>query len=109
MEKEGLQAAIDFTKYLLALAGGAIAFIIQPTFFANNPLLKTLGLLALVAFTICAISGLFLFSRGCVMLAGKNYDLNDTRIKCLGQTNVISFGVGFLLLALAEAIKLLSA
>jgi hypothetical protein len=36
MEKEGLQAAIDFTKFLLTLAGGAIAFIIQPTYFSGK-------------------------------------------------------------------------
>ena len=47
-EKEGLQAAIDFTKYLLTLAGGAIAFVIQPTFFSGSLLLKGLSIAALI-------------------------------------------------------------
>jgi hypothetical protein len=106
--KEGLQTAIDFTKYLLTLAGGAIAFVIQPTFFAGSDFLKLLSIASIVLLTICVITGLLVFSRGCVMLAEKDYNLEDKRIKYLGMTNVISFGMSFVLLALAVAIKVLS-
>ena len=34
-EKEGVQAAVDFVKYLLTLAGGAIALLIKPSFLAD--------------------------------------------------------------------------
>jgi hypothetical protein len=52
MEKEGLQTAVDFTKFLLTLAGGAVAFIIQPSFFSGNCLLKTLSLFALAFLSV---------------------------------------------------------
>jgi hypothetical protein len=70
-QKEGLQSAIDFTKFLLTLAGGAIAFVIQPTFFSGNHLLKTLAIGALFFLSACVISGLLVFSAGAVMLAKK--------------------------------------
>src|SRR5262249_32576695 len=103
MEKEGLQTAIDFTKFLLALAGGAIAFVIQPSFFAGSGLLKVLCMGALVFLSICVISGLAVFSGGCVMLAQKNYNLEDAHVKIPGLLNVFSFGIGFLFLAVAVA------
>ena len=105
MEKEGLQTAVDFTQFLLTLAGGAVAFIIQPSFFSGNCLLKTLSLFALVLLTICVISGLMVFSRGCVMLAEKNYALEDRHIKIPGRINVISFGLGSYYLPLQSQLK----
>jgi hypothetical protein len=109
MQKEGLQAAIDFTKFLLTLAGGAIAFILQPSYFADSSLaFRGIGILGLIAFTVSAISGLFVFSAGCVMLANGNYDLDLPRIKWPGLVNVFSFGAGFLLLALEIGWKLIN-
>lgn len=108
-EKEGLQAAIDFTKFLLTLAGGAIAFIIQPTFFAGHPVLKALSILALVLLTISVVSGLLVFSGGSVMLSKKNYDLEDKHVKWPGMINVLSFAAGFVLLAIAVGIRVLQA
>jgi hypothetical protein len=105
-EKEGLQAAIDFTKYLLTLSGGGIAFIIQPNFFSGNDLVKILSLWALVFLGICVLSGLIVFSAGAVMLARKNYDLEFKHIRWAGLTNVFSFAIGFILLASVVGIKL---
>lgn len=108
-EKEGLQTAIDFTKYLLTLAGGAIAFAIQPTFFAGHFWLKVLSIAALVLLTWSVIAGLMVFSRGCVMLAEKNYQLSDKRIRLFGMMNVLSFGASLVLLAIAVGIKVIEA
>jgi hypothetical protein len=106
----GLQAAIDYTKYLLTLAGGAIAFVIQPTFYAaGNYQVKLWSMLALVFLVISVISGLFVFSRGSVMLSKKNYDLGDWYIKIPGLINVFSFSIGFICVSVAVAIKLVHA
>lgn len=43
------------------------------------------------------------------MLAEKDYSLEDKRIKILGMANVISFGVSFVLLAVAVALKVIAA
>ena len=107
MEKEGLQAAIDFTKLIMALAGGGIALVIQPNFFANSLCLKILSLGALLSLAICMISGLLVLSGGAPMLATKNYNLESRFIKIPGLINVFSFGIGFLFLAIAVAIKLI--
>ena len=42
MNQEGLKSAIDFTKLLMALAGGGIALIIRPNFFAGSFWLKVM-------------------------------------------------------------------
>ena len=107
-EKEGLQAAIDFTKFLLTLAGGAIAFSIQPAFYGDSLVLKGLGLLSLISLALCVFSGLAVFSVGCVNLANKNYNLEDPRIRDWGRANIFSFAAGLFLLSLLVAGKILS-
>src|ERR1700685_1821158 len=107
MEKEGLQSAIDFTKLLMALAGGGIALIVQPSFFAGNCWIKGCSIIALLLLVLCVISGLVVASGGAVMLARKNYDLENHHIKVPGLFNIFSFGIGFFFLALAMGIKLI--
>jgi len=108
MDKEGLKAAIGFTKFLLTLSGGAVAFIIQENQFTGHPNLKLLSLSSLICLTVCVASGLLLYMRGSVMLANRDYNLEEAHIKFWGQTNVLSFGLGFLLLAIAVGIQVLS-
>jgi hypothetical protein len=108
-EKEGLQAAIDFTKYLLTLSGGAIAFIIQPNFFSSGEPAKLLSLSSLAALVLCVLSGLVVFSAGAVMLARKNYDLEFRHIRWAGLINVFSFALGFVLLAIVVGMRLTAA
>ncbi len=103
---EGLQSAVDFTKYLIALAGGAIAFVIKPEFYTTDPLLKILSTLSLGLLSISVISGLLVFSAGCVMLSSGNYSLRDRFIKIPGIINVVTFGFGFIFLAIAVCIKI---
>src|SRR5258705_13880130 len=102
-EKEGLQTAIDFTKYLLTLAGGAIAFGIQPSFFAGSYWLKGISILALVTLMASIAAGLMVFSRGCVMLSEGKYKLEDSRIRVWGLVNLGTFVFSFFLLAVAVA------
>jgi hypothetical protein len=109
LAKEGLQSAIDFTKFLLTLAGGAIAFVIQPTFFGGDIVLKYLAITALIFLSICVISGLLVFSAGSMMLARKNYNLEFRHVKYAGMLNVLSFAIGFLLIAIAVALKVIRA
>lgn len=107
-EKEGPQSAVDFTKYLLTLSGGGIAFVIQPSFSGTDLLLKILGTFSIILLSICVISGLAVLSRGSVMLSEANYSLEDARIKIPGVINVFSFGGGFILLAISVWLKLWS-
>ncbi|MGA3400022.1 MAG: hypothetical protein ABSC95_12450 [Acetobacteraceae bacterium] len=106
-EKAGLQSAIDYTKVFLILAGGAIAFIIQPSFFGGGKLSKLLALLALLSLISCVLSGVLVFSRGCVMLAEKHYDLDDPRIGLPRKVNLLAFQAGFILVALLVALRVL--
>ncbi|HTB45200.1 MAG TPA: hypothetical protein VK741_16370 [Acetobacteraceae bacterium] len=106
-EKDGLQAAIDTTKVFLILAGGAIVFIIQPSFFGGSKLSKLLSILALLSLSTCILSGVMVFARGCVMLAQKQYDLQDARIGFPRKVNVMAFQAGFLLVALLVALRVL--
>ena len=103
--KEGLQAAIDFTKYLLTLAGGAIAFVIQPASLAGGCWTKVLSILALGSLFACVVSGLFVLAGGATKLAEGNYSLENRFVKTPGIINVVSFGLGFLFLAIVILIK----
>jgi hypothetical protein len=105
MDKDGLQSAIDFTKLLMALAGGAIALIIQPNFFAGSYWLKVLSIGALIFLSICVLRGLVVFSGASVNLANKNYDLECKYVKIPGLVNLFSFALGFASLAAVVAMK----
>jgi hypothetical protein len=105
-EKEGLQSAIDFTKLLLTLAGGAIAFVIQPSFIAGSIVLKVLSISALLSLSISVLSGLVSISGSCVMLSEKNYRLEYRFVKYPGIINVITFAIGFVLVAVAVGVKI---
>ena len=105
-EKAGLQTAIDTTKVLLILAGGAIVFIIQPSFFGGSKLSKLLSILALLSLSACIVSGVMIFARGCAMLAQKQYDLK-THDQLPRKVNVMAFQGGFILVALLVALRVL--
>src|SRR5664280_2471897 len=104
MQKEGLQAAIDFTKYLITMAGGAIAFVIKPDYVGSADL-KSLSIGVLVLLSISVVTGLLVVSAGSLMLGRGHYDLEDRYIKIPGLINVIAFACSFLLLALEVGIK----
>ncbi|SRR6266851_5559566 len=106
-EKEGLQTAIDFTKYLLTLAGAAIAFGIQPSFFASSPWLKGMALISLISLSISIVAGMMVFSRGCVLLSEGKYKLEDHRIRFWGLINLATFVFSFLLLAISVGVKVI--
>jgi hypothetical protein len=106
-EKEGLQTAVDFTKTLLTLSGGAIAFILQPIFYGDSPVLRGMAVLALLALAICVLSGLFVISRCAVLLAHKNYNIEDPHVKVPGLINIWSFAAGFLFISILVAGKIL--
>lgn len=100
-EKEGIQSAIDFVKYILTLSGGAIAFLIQPTFLQNSIPIKILSSFSFVLLIVCIFSGLLVHARGCVMLSKREYDLEDPHLKYAGLVNQFSFALGFLFLGWA--------
>jgi amino acid transporter len=106
-DKAGLQAVIDYTKVFLILAGGAIVFIIQPSFFGGSKLSKLLSILALLSLSTCILSGVMVFARGAVMLAQKQYDLGDVRIGFPRKLSVMAFLAGFILVALLVAMRVL--
>jgi hypothetical protein len=105
-EKDGLQTAIDFTKYLLTLSGGADCIYHSTEFFSSGASAKLLSLCSLGFLVICVLSGLVVFSVGAVMLARKNYDLEFIHIRWAGLVNVFSFAIGFVLLAIVVGMKL---
>jgi hypothetical protein len=95
MEKDGLQSAIDFTKLLMALAGGGIGLVIQPTFYGDDSFLRILSAGALLFLSICVISGLIVVLGATMMLAKKDYNLERRFILRPGLCNIFSLGIGF--------------
>jgi hypothetical protein len=69
MEKEGVQSAIDFIKYILAVAGGAIVFVIQPSFYETSLTIRVLSSFGVALLTLSIIAGIAAHSAGSVMLS----------------------------------------
>jgi len=106
MQKEGIQSAIDFIKYILALAGGAIAFVIQPSFYETKLLLKVLSSVGVVLLAASIISGIVAHSAGSVMLSRGNYDTNFSWFRFPGLIMLFAFGGGFGFVICAVAVKM---
>jgi hypothetical protein len=109
-DKEGLKGAIDYTKTLLGLSAGAIAYLVPPLAANERPAFLTtvLALLSLIALVTCVLSGLFVISGASVLLSHRQYDLENKYVMIPGRINTFSFGAGFVLLSLYVAVRLFS-
>ena len=99
--KEGLQAALDFTKYTLAVAGAAILYLL------NSDATKSLtGWTAwvlvgsLVCFAASAIAGILVLMQGASNVSNANYDLSDGWLRGPGIVNFLGLMGGFGLAAI---------
>jgi hypothetical protein len=106
MQKEGIQSAIDFIKYILTLAGGGLAFSIQHSFYAAGPAIRVLAAFGTVLLTISIIAGILAHSSGSVKLSRAEYDQNDPYFRVPGLIMIFSFGIGFVLIIAGVAIKI---
>lgn len=98
MQKEGIEKAIDFTKYLLTLAGAALAFFVTQIdrLVALSYTWKGIVTLGAISFTFSIVAGLLVLMRASTMLAEEHYDLRDDSLRIPGLLNVISIGLGSL-------------
>jgi hypothetical protein len=95
--KDGLKAAIDVTKYTLAISGAAIAFLLSSDSLntITNGFSKTTVTLALMGFGVSAIAGLLVLLQGASNIANADYDLGQPFIKYPGIANILGLIVGF--------------
>ena len=95
--KEGLQSALDFTKYALAIAGAAIAFLLSADTLKSvtSDASKWLVTGALVSFGVSAIGGILVLMQGASSLANAEYDLGHKYLRLPGLVNVFGLIFGF--------------
>ena len=95
--KEGLQWALDLTKFTLVISGAAIAFFLSSDSlqYAVTTLQRTLITLSLIGFGISAVSGILVLLEGGTQIASASYNLNSPYIKVPGQINLVSLGAAF--------------
>lgn len=98
MKKDGLEKAIDFTKYILTLCGAALAFFVTQIdkLVMLSPFWKGVITVGAISFTASIIAGLFVLMRASTMLANGEYDLHDRSLKYPGIANVVALEVGAL-------------
>jgi hypothetical protein len=98
LDKEGLQAAIDLTKYTLTVAGAAIAFLLSSETLKNVTRVdrKLLVTVALLGFGCSAIGGVMVLMESASNLANKQYELNQPFLRIPGIINIIGLGAGLL-------------
>jgi hypothetical protein len=94
--KEGVQGSIEFTKFVIALDSGLIAFLTGATFLGklHSPveIVAAIIVLALLAASLCA--GVLIYMAAITMIDDAKYDLAAPHIKMPGQINVICFAAG---------------
>lgn len=94
--KAGLESALDFTKFVIALDGALIAFITGATFLekVDSGWQKIGVIIVLLILTTSLIGGIFVHMRTATMLGSGNYDLNDRHLAIPGMINVVGFALG---------------
>ena len=98
-KERGLDAAIDVTKFALAVAGAAIAFLVSSDTVKAiaNGFERWTVTLAMAAFGISALSGLLVLLQGASKIADGDYDLSQNTLRIPGALNVLALCAGFLL------------
>ncbi len=94
--KAGLDLALDFTKFIIALDGALIAFLTGASFLQS---LNGLGQRSVVILTLCAlgismIAGILVYMRVATMASEGKYDLGDPHLRWPGIVNVAAFLIG---------------
>jgi Co/Zn/Cd efflux system component len=94
--KEGLESALDFTKFVITLDGALIAFVTGATFLTDitSGWEKAAALGALAALLISIAAGILVSMEIASKLSNGSYDLGDKHVKIPGMVNVISFALG---------------
>lgn len=94
--KAGLDLALDFTKFIIALDGALIAFLTGASFLQT---LNGAGQRGVVILTLCAlgismIAGILVYMRTATMASEGKYDLGDPHLRWPGVVNVLFFLIG---------------
>jgi len=100
--KEGLTAALDFTKFTLAMNGAAILYLLGSDTLKTVTGLwaKSIVIAALASFGISAIGGIFVLMAGATNLSDGNYDLHDKWLCRPGLWNIFGLMAGFAFLTI---------
>jgi hypothetical protein len=95
--KDGLQSAVEVTKYALALAGGAIAYLLGADTLTNasGVLAKLVISASLLGFFLSAIGGLGVLMRAATQLSEEDYDIANRWISWPGLFNIFGLAFGF--------------
>ena len=108
-KKEGLDSALEFTKFVITLDSGLIAFLTGTTFLALvHEHWEIVAVLVSLAFLIASIAaGVFVYMRVATKLSDGDYDLEDPWLSIPGAVNVICFAAGTVGVAGLAVVKLI--
>jgi vacuolar-type H+-ATPase subunit I/STV1 len=95
-QKDGLDSALEFTKFVITLDSGLIAFLTGAAFLASiNEQWETVSVIVSLAFLVASvIAGVFVYMRVATMLSDAKYDLGDPWLSIPGAINVACFAFG---------------
>jgi hypothetical protein len=94
--KAGLDLALDFTKFIIALDGALIAFLTGASFLQtlNGPGQRGVAILTLCALGLSMVAGILVYMRAATMASEGRYDLGDPHLRWPGVVNVLAFLIG---------------
>jgi hypothetical protein len=106
--KEGLEAALDFTKVLTALSGAAIGFLLDQSHHIEQGVLwiKVADTASIVLFSLSVLGGLGVLTRGAKLMGQARYELGEKRLASAGAMNVGGFAVATLILSIELLVRI---
>jgi len=106
--KDGLDSALEFTKFVITLDSGLIAFLTGATFLASlGGRWEIISTLVSLTFLVASIvAGLFVYMRVATKLGAAEYDLSDPSLAVPGMINVMCFAFGAVGVAALAVISL---
>lgn len=95
-DKAGLESALEFTKFVITLDSGLMAFVTGTSFLAdvNAVSEKVAVVIILLLLATSLVAGIFVYMRAATMFGETNYDLGDRHLSIPGKVNVAAFAVG---------------
>lgn len=108
--KDGLQSALEFTRYLTAISAGGVAFLLEKGALEGHLAnwQRYAVTIIVISLAVSVISGLTVLSRGAVMLAHGEHSLDDKLIRIPGIANLAGFAFGFLCLGCLVVLRVWS-
>jgi hypothetical protein len=107
--KEGIQGAIAFTKFVITLDSGLIAFMTGASFLGklSGSIEIAAAIFVLLLLTVSLCAGVAVYMAAITMIDTAVYDLASPYIRIPGQINILCFAGGAVGVGIMAVVELM--